>query len=216
MSAVERTGLPPQISDEQLVNTVVEAARACGVERYYTIPGRDPFSEIEWEVRDAHIPGKDGPAFEQRASSSPSSGLRPPPTSWPRSTSAAAWTLPSASAPSSTWSTAWPTRSPAGAGRAATSPTRPRPTRSRPSSRRSSSTSLPRSTLRSGSTSASRRSRSARPASSSRSKTRWSRSSTGSAVRGSSSAADRGRASTSRGCAPRRSSSPRAGMRPAP
>ena len=67
MSAVERTGLPPQISDEQLVNTVVEAARACGVERYYTIPGRDPFSEIEWEVRDAHIPGKDGPAFEQRS-----------------------------------------------------------------------------------------------------------------------------------------------------
>ena len=67
MSAVERTGLPPQISDEQLVNTVVEAARACGVERYYTIPGRDPFSEIEWEIRDAHIPGKDGPAFEQRS-----------------------------------------------------------------------------------------------------------------------------------------------------
>jgi ribonucleoside-diphosphate reductase alpha chain len=67
MSAVERTGLPPQISDAELVNTVVEAARACGVERYYTIPGRDPFSEIEWEVRDAHIPGKDGPAFEQRS-----------------------------------------------------------------------------------------------------------------------------------------------------
>jgi len=67
MSAVERTGLPPQISDEQLVNTVIEASRACGVERFYTIPGRDPFSEVEWEIRDAHIPGKDGPAFEQRS-----------------------------------------------------------------------------------------------------------------------------------------------------
>jgi ribonucleoside-diphosphate reductase alpha chain len=67
MSAVERTALPPQISDEELVNTVVDAARSCGVEHYYTIPGRDPFSEIEWEVRDAHIPGKDGPAFEQRS-----------------------------------------------------------------------------------------------------------------------------------------------------
>ena len=27
--------------------------------------GRDPFGEIEWGDRDAHIPGKDGPAFEQ-------------------------------------------------------------------------------------------------------------------------------------------------------
>ena len=34
--------------------------------RYFTIPGRDPFDEIEWELRDALIPGKDGPAFEQR------------------------------------------------------------------------------------------------------------------------------------------------------
>src|SRR6185503_4327095 len=29
-------------------------------------PGRDPFDEIEWETRDALIPGKNGPAFEQR------------------------------------------------------------------------------------------------------------------------------------------------------
>ena len=34
--------------------------------RYFTIPGRDPFDEIEWETRDALIPGKSGPAFEQR------------------------------------------------------------------------------------------------------------------------------------------------------
>ena len=34
--------------------------------RFFTIPGRDPFDEIEWETRDALIPGKDGPAFEQK------------------------------------------------------------------------------------------------------------------------------------------------------
>ena len=34
--------------------------------RYFTIPGRDPFDEIEWEVRDAFIPGKDKPVFEQK------------------------------------------------------------------------------------------------------------------------------------------------------
>ena len=66
MSAVDRTVHAPQIADEQLVNTVVDPARNCGVEHYYTIPGRDPFDEIEWETRDALIPGKSGPAFEQR------------------------------------------------------------------------------------------------------------------------------------------------------
>jgi ribonucleoside-diphosphate reductase alpha chain len=66
MSAVERSVAAPQFADEDLVNTTVDPARSCAVERYYTIPGRDPFDEIEWEVRDAYIPGKDGPAFEQR------------------------------------------------------------------------------------------------------------------------------------------------------
>ena len=37
-----------------------------GVRRFFTIPGRDPFDEIEWETRDAVIPGKNGSAFEQR------------------------------------------------------------------------------------------------------------------------------------------------------
>src|SRR5207245_1471892 len=37
-----------------------------GVRRYFTIPGRDPFDEIEWEIRDAYIPGRDKPVFEQR------------------------------------------------------------------------------------------------------------------------------------------------------
>ena len=48
------------------VNTVVEDGAAVGVERYFTIPGRDPFEEVEWELRDAFIPGKDKPAFDQK------------------------------------------------------------------------------------------------------------------------------------------------------
>src|SRR6476660_2160704 len=55
-----------EIADEQLANTVVEDSAGLGVRRFFTIPGRDPFDEIEWETRDALIPGKDGPAFEQR------------------------------------------------------------------------------------------------------------------------------------------------------
>src|SRR5438477_2435501 len=34
--------------------------------RFFTIPGRDPFEEVEWEERDALIPGKEGPVFEQK------------------------------------------------------------------------------------------------------------------------------------------------------
>lgn len=52
--------------ETQLVNTVVEDDATVGVKRYFTIPGRDPFDEIEWEIRDAFIPGKDKPAFEQK------------------------------------------------------------------------------------------------------------------------------------------------------
>jgi ribonucleoside-diphosphate reductase alpha chain len=55
-----------EIADEQLVNTVVEGTASLGVRRFFTIPGRDPFDEIEWETRDALIPGKDGPVFEQK------------------------------------------------------------------------------------------------------------------------------------------------------
>jgi ribonucleoside-diphosphate reductase alpha chain len=50
----------------EIVNEVVQSDAAVGVERYFTIPGRDPFEEVEWEVRDAFIPGKDKPAFEQK------------------------------------------------------------------------------------------------------------------------------------------------------
>jgi ribonucleoside-diphosphate reductase alpha chain len=55
-----------EIADEQLANTVVEDGASLGVRRFFTIPGREPFDEIEWETRDALIPGKDGPVFEQK------------------------------------------------------------------------------------------------------------------------------------------------------
>ncbi len=50
----------------EIVNTVVEDGASVGVERFFTIPGRDPFEEVEWEIRDAFIPGKDKPAFDQK------------------------------------------------------------------------------------------------------------------------------------------------------
>ena len=49
-----------------MVNTVSDEGARLGVRRFFTIPGRDPFDEIEWETRDAVIPGRNGPAFEQR------------------------------------------------------------------------------------------------------------------------------------------------------
>jgi ribonucleoside-diphosphate reductase alpha chain len=52
--------------ETQVQNTVVDEAASLGVRRYFTIPGRDPFDEIEWETRDAFIPGKEKPAFEQK------------------------------------------------------------------------------------------------------------------------------------------------------
>src|ERR671933_2333684 len=51
---------------EQIENVVVDEGASVGLRRYFTIPGRDPFDEIEWEIRDAFIPGKDKPAFEQK------------------------------------------------------------------------------------------------------------------------------------------------------
>jgi ribonucleoside-diphosphate reductase alpha chain len=55
-----------ETTENEVVNTVVDDARAAGVRRYFTIQGRDPFDEIEWETRDAFIPGKDKPVFEQK------------------------------------------------------------------------------------------------------------------------------------------------------
>ena len=47
-------------------NTVVHEDASLAVRRYFTIAGRDPFDEIEWETRDAFIPGKDKPVFDQK------------------------------------------------------------------------------------------------------------------------------------------------------
>src|SRR5213593_1860796 len=63
-SVEEKTGMSETL--EEVVNSVVDDAARLGVRRFFTIPGRDPFDEIEWEIRDAVIPGKSGPAFEQR------------------------------------------------------------------------------------------------------------------------------------------------------
>src|SRR5512134_1669591 len=51
---------------DEVVNTVVSDEASIAPRRYFTIPGRDPFEEVEWELRHAFIPGKDGPAFEQK------------------------------------------------------------------------------------------------------------------------------------------------------
>ena len=56
----------PEITVEELTNTVVAEDASVGLRRHFTIPGRDPFDEIEWEIREAYIPGKDKPVFEQR------------------------------------------------------------------------------------------------------------------------------------------------------
>jgi ribonucleoside-diphosphate reductase alpha chain len=47
-------------------NTVVDETATLAVRRYFTIPGRDPFDEIDWEIRDAFIPGKEKPVFDQK------------------------------------------------------------------------------------------------------------------------------------------------------
>jgi hypothetical protein len=48
-----------QNTPETAANIVVDDGAQLGVRRYFTIPGRDPFDEVEWETRDAFIPGKD-------------------------------------------------------------------------------------------------------------------------------------------------------------
>src|ERR671910_703501 len=59
-------GAVPAEQEAEIENVVVAEDASVAPRRFFTIPGRDPFDEIEWELRDALIPGKDGPAFEQR------------------------------------------------------------------------------------------------------------------------------------------------------
>ncbi len=67
MATAKQATQAPQIQEhEEIVNTVLDGEASVAPRRYFTIPGRDPFDEIEWETRDALIPGKNGPAFEQR------------------------------------------------------------------------------------------------------------------------------------------------------
>src|SRR5438094_8833784 len=54
------------VATEEYVNTVADRTAGAAVKRYFTIPGRDPFEELEWELRDAFIAGKDKPTFEQQ------------------------------------------------------------------------------------------------------------------------------------------------------
>ncbi len=64
-NAAHETTVPIHV--DELVNSVIDEDASLAVRRHFTIEGRDPYDEIEWETRDAHIPGKNGPAFEQRA-----------------------------------------------------------------------------------------------------------------------------------------------------
>jgi ribonucleoside-diphosphate reductase alpha chain len=57
MASAEKIQTPDSVADQDA---------KLGVRRLFTIPGRDPFAEIEWELRDAFIPGKDKPVFEQK------------------------------------------------------------------------------------------------------------------------------------------------------
>src|SRR6187200_1821682 len=69
MATAKQTKEPVQdaaAAQDEVVNVVVEETASVTPGRFFTIPGRDPFDEIDWELRDAIIPGKDGPAFEQR------------------------------------------------------------------------------------------------------------------------------------------------------
>ncbi len=65
MATAEQAKILEKATDE-VVNTVVDAEASVAPKRYFTVPGIDPFDAIEWELRDAHIPGRDGPTFEQK------------------------------------------------------------------------------------------------------------------------------------------------------
>jgi ribonucleoside-diphosphate reductase alpha chain len=73
MASTARTETAPLITDDALENAVVDPARSCAPPRRLTAPGKDPFDEVEWEIRDAYIPGKDGPVFEQKGVEFPKS-----------------------------------------------------------------------------------------------------------------------------------------------
>ena len=56
---MQRTSQTPLVTD-------VKAGEALSISRYFTKPGADPFSTVEWELRDARIAHGERVAFEQR------------------------------------------------------------------------------------------------------------------------------------------------------
>src|SRR5881409_2927496 len=66
MATADEKTKSTQTTAETTENLVVDDGAQLGVRRYFTIPGRDPFDEVEWETRDAFIAGKDKPVFEQK------------------------------------------------------------------------------------------------------------------------------------------------------
>jgi len=64
--AVTATPIEATPASDDYVNAVIDERASVTPQRFFTIPGRDPFDEIEWELRHALIPGKDGPAFDQK------------------------------------------------------------------------------------------------------------------------------------------------------
>ena len=51
-TAETRQIIDTEPAESELLNTVADPAKSLGVRRYFTIPGRDPFDEIEWEIED--------------------------------------------------------------------------------------------------------------------------------------------------------------------
>jgi ribonucleoside-diphosphate reductase alpha chain len=66
MATAKEATQATETQTEAYVNSVADQEARITPRRYFTIPGRDPFEEIEWELREALIPGRDGPAFEQK------------------------------------------------------------------------------------------------------------------------------------------------------
>src|SRR6187200_3380978 len=66
MATAKQATQAPPVQEEEFVNSVLDEEASVAPKRYFTIPGRDPFEEVEWEKRAAFIPGKDKPAFDQK------------------------------------------------------------------------------------------------------------------------------------------------------
>src|SRR5256885_847964 len=66
MATADETTETTEQTAETAANAALDGGSQLGVRRYFTIPGRDPFDEVEWETRDAFIPGKEKPAFDQK------------------------------------------------------------------------------------------------------------------------------------------------------